>query len=79
VEDRLLDVVDSLLFDVVDEAHVVFLEIGEDLVHALALLELLFDYAIDYLLLLAAILQLNHPFTLCCGYYVPPSAFARRN
>lgn len=79
MEDGLLDVVGSLLLDVVDEAHVVFFEIGEDLAYVLALLELLFDYSINDLLLLAAIFQLHHPLALGCSYYVPTSAFAGRD
>ena len=74
MEDGFLNVVGCLLLDVVDEAHVVFLEVSELLPNALSLLELLLDDSVDYLLFLAAILQLNHPLPLGRSHDVSTSA-----
>lgn len=80
MEDGLLNIVRRFLFDVIDKAHVVFFKVGEDLPIATTPVELLLDNVVDYLFLLAAILQLNHPLPLSSCYYVPPStAFTLRD
>lgn len=80
MEDGFLYIVRSLLLDVINEAHVVFFEISELLPNTFTLFVFLLNYSVDYLLLLIAILKLNHPFSLGSSYNIPHSTtFALRN
>ncbi len=74
MEDGLLYVVRSLLFDIIDEAHVVFFEISKLLPNTFSLFEFLLDDSVNYLLFLVTILQLYHPLSLGSSYNIPSSA-----